>query len=158
MFCSPACQRVGRRGAGHKNWRGGRYISKDGYVYLAAVYDQFTNKIIRKETAEHRAVMAEILGRPLRKGENIHHKNGIRHDNSPENLELWSKAQPHGQRVSDIIELVADSYEKEIRAKLEIKDLVRGVIARLAKDGTLSVIPNSRPAPLLFNEGAECGL
>jgi predicted amidophosphoribosyltransferase len=158
MFCTPACQRIGRRGDGHRNWRGGRYVSKDGYVYIAAEYDPVTHKMVRREALEHRLVMAEILGRPLRKGENVHHKNGIRSDNSPANLELWVKAQPHGQRVSDIIECVADRYESEIRAKLEIKDLVRSVIARLATNGTLSVIPNSQPAPLLFNEGVERGL
>ncbi len=42
---------------------------------------------------EHRAVMEEQLER-----ENVHHINGIRSDNRPENLELWSTAQPAGQR------------------------------------------------------------
>jgi len=45
--------------------------------------------------------MAKILGRDLRKGENIHHKDGDRLNNRPENLELWSKMQPPGQRVVD---------------------------------------------------------
>jgi hypothetical protein len=46
--------------------------------------------------------MAEVIGRPLRKGENVHHKNGNRKDNRPENLELWVSGQPAGQRVQDV--------------------------------------------------------
>jgi hypothetical protein len=30
------------------------------------------------------------------------HKNGIRHDNRPENLELWSTRHGKGQRTSDL--------------------------------------------------------
>jgi hypothetical protein len=47
--------------------------------------------------------MERILGRSLRPGENVHHRNGVRDDNRPENLELWSTSQPSGQRVDDKI-------------------------------------------------------
>lgn len=43
----------------------------------------------------HRILAEEILGRPLRKGEIVHHKDGNRRNNSLDNLEVFSSQAEH---------------------------------------------------------------
>lgn len=86
--------------------------SKQRYVY---VYDPVRGNNV----LEHRVVMEGILGRPLLPTETVHHKNGNTKDNRPENLELWSKAQPAGQRVQDKVEFaleILSTYQPEALA------------------------------------------
>ena len=73
-------------GSGHTNKQGYREIRVNG-----------------RKVQEHRHVMEQFLNRALLKGEEVHHKNGVRDDNRIENLELWSTSQPSGQRVEDKI-------------------------------------------------------
>lgn len=70
-----------------------------------------------RRVMQHVHVMEQILGRRLVPPENVHHKNGIRDDCSPGNLELWLKMQPSGQRVADLMEYIAE-YHAEAMAEI----------------------------------------
>jgi hypothetical protein len=68
----------------------GYKVRSDGYVYVAD--PEHPNATRCGYVLEHRKVMAERLGRPLRTGEDVHHENKERGDNRPENLEVGSHA------------------------------------------------------------------
>jgi hypothetical protein len=61
---------------------------------------------------EHILVMEEMLGRHLLPGENVHHMNGVKSDNSAKNLELWIRPQPSGIRVSDALAWAHEIIER----------------------------------------------
>lgn len=81
------------RGEGGYDGRGYRVITVDGQRHY-----------------EHRWVMEQMIGRPLEPDEEVHHRNRVRDDNDPSNLELWCTPQPRGGRVEDLVAFYVGRY------------------------------------------------
>lgn len=82
-------------------------ISKRGYHSLGIKRDGKCTSV-----GMHRLVMESHIGRPLKKGETVHHINGVRNDNRIENLELWYKSHPPGARLDDKIKWAKEFLEE----------------------------------------------
>jgi len=73
----------------------------------------------RDYVPEHRSVMALQLGRPLTRYESVHHINGVKSDNRPENLEIFVTSSHSKEHSNLIIELLA--LRKQV-AELKIEN------------------------------------
>ena len=100
--CSKACARrleAKERRDGLREqlpqWKGGRFETTDGYVSVW-VGVGYPGALSNGYMPEHRKVMADHLGRPLRKDESVHHINGNRQDNRLENLQLRTRFHGKG--------------------------------------------------------------
>jgi HNH endonuclease len=120
-FCSKICSRrwrlehpdeirepktIGLRRERAPRWGGG-YINQRGYVLVHKPDHPSLAGTMRKYVPEHRLVMEGKLGRLLSPTERVHHRNGIKTDNRPENLELWVHGHPAGQRIAEREPMIA---------------------------------------------------
>ena len=87
------------RGTNHPRWNSGALLNEEGY------------KLVRVGTThpwadpngyvyEHDLIMCSAIGRPLRVGEIVHHRNKDRLDNRLGNLELLTAAE-HAKKHHD---------------------------------------------------------
>ena len=85
----------------HPSWKGGRVVDEKGYVSIKLTPSDPYFCMVKNRTKyvfEHRYVMAQHLGRPLEKYEQVHHKDGNRQNNEISNLQL--RVKNHGSGVT----------------------------------------------------------
>ena len=125
-FCSHACKIESWQAHGKPaSEPRPRIIKANGYVDVLCPDHPSVQGKVYKRVYEHRLVMEQVLGRCLHSWETVHHKNGDKQDNRPENLELWIRAQPTGRRMEDIAEI----YGKEL---LEARARILALEAQLS--------------------------
>jgi hypothetical protein len=124
-----------RKRRGEPNWdrpivrrrpHGEGHINEDGYRVIT---------VNGRPKLEHRHLMEQLLGRPLKRHETVHHVRGGRAENRTDGplrvvngklrsgtLELWSTKQPAGQEVPakvawarEILALYGDLVPEEVR-------------------------------------------
>jgi hypothetical protein len=86
-YCSYSCKfKYENSGSRHYGWKGGKYQA-GGYVAVSVGMDC--------RRYEHQLVAEKVLGRPLKKGEVVHHINGNKTDNRNTNLLICSNGYHH---------------------------------------------------------------
>lgn len=110
-----------RKGEGknNANWKGGKSLKQDGYVLIRKPKHPSSYK--NGYMFEHRYIMEKKLGRKLKKYEHVHHKNGVKDDNRPDNLELVN-AQSHNL-ISRLEKRVKELEKENKQLRKQIKEV-----------------------------------
>ncbi len=100
-----------QKGNKNHNWKGGR--GKNG-GYWSVLKKEHPRAFEDGYVYEHILVAEEMLGRPIRKEERIHHINFIKLDNRKENLFVCKNMKEHGKISKSVFNLISVLMEKGI--------------------------------------------
>src|ERR1700683_869915 len=84
-YCSYKCSLLDRSAKRAGKPIGSKHLVRGGYVYIKAEQGVWIE--------EHRVVATKMLGRKLKSGELVHHRNGDKTDNRPVNLMVTTQKQ-----------------------------------------------------------------
>lgn len=78
---------------GHHQLNTGKFKASTGYILIRCPGHPNGMHSGKNYVFEHRLIAEKMIGRILTKDEVVHHKNGVRDDNRPENLEVLTYQQ-----------------------------------------------------------------
>lgn len=88
-FCSRKC--MWSKNGGHNKKQECWWKNKKGYIEGKIWLPDGTQIRVK----QHRFIAEGVLGRPLFEWEDVHHKDGVKHNNNPDNLEVIA----HGEHT-----------------------------------------------------------
>lgn len=94
------------RGPDANRWQGGRGLTSHGYVWIRTADGA--------SEYEHRIVAEGMIGRPLEPWEHVHHRNGDKADNRPENLVVLN---------AEVHQIITELEAEVVRLRRRVKEL-----------------------------------
>jgi len=139
----------------NKNFKGEKYIDKDGYVMVRMPEDEkplfYPMYGARGYGLEHRIIMAKKIGRPLTANETVHHKDKNRQNNHPNNLEIHLRNYHHREHIKNgDYKLFSKDYQPRWKKEAAMSRNTKRVISTLG-----GAILGNIPAYLTYRKSTK---